>query len=383
MYIDARREGCIGAGGSIQELPADLQELVDKDNAEFENEMRDWDEKQLNKAAAAENQCKSIVPRPDVVIDAESCTQTPDASETDEESSLNSLLDAARSLGVEEALTKWCIQQRTRLERLAREYSHEYPGDVRLEHFAIYLMKCKAPEHTISLGILEQIVEDIRTQEETLLMVKQCGQNRLNAEREGANLEFQTWKEQYTLFQKVNSCFLTGLEHLHSNNCRKALPYLVHACNLNSKLLNPGNPGQAMNVQLLTHWRRVCFLRLNELAVGMFKSSDWKSVCGGLELVSELVVPCIRRLSVSPQADDSLAVEQVRNCWCNFLGSPLDDRHRAKLEEYLPKLLDVTNESCPEIKPPPVIRPTSSRDLCDRFVRAMELVNAKPAAFTT
>jgi len=53
MYIDSRREGCIGAGGSIQELPPDLQELVDKDNGEFENEMRDWDEKQLNKAAAA------------------------------------------------------------------------------------------------------------------------------------------------------------------------------------------------------------------------------------------------------------------------------------------------------------------------------------------
>lgn len=52
MYIDARREGCIGAGSAIQELPADLQELVDKDNAEFENEMRGWDEKQLNKAAA-------------------------------------------------------------------------------------------------------------------------------------------------------------------------------------------------------------------------------------------------------------------------------------------------------------------------------------------
>ena len=39
-----------------------------------------------------ENQCKSIVPRPDVVIDAESCTQTPDASENDEES-FHSLLD--------------------------------------------------------------------------------------------------------------------------------------------------------------------------------------------------------------------------------------------------------------------------------------------------
>ena len=108
--------------------------------------------------------------------------------------------------------------------------------------------------------------------------------------------------------------------------CREALLYLVHACNLNSKLLDPGNPGQAMDEQLLTHWRRVCFLRLNELAVRMFENSDWKSVCAGLELVSELVVPCIPRLSASPQADDSLAVEQVRNCWCNFLASPLDGK---------------------------------------------------------
>ena len=96
-------------------------------------------------------------------MDAES-VQT---SENDEESALNSLAEAARSLGVEEALTQWCIQQRTRLERLSREYTPEHPGDVRLEHFGIYLMKCKAPEQMISVAILEQIVDDIRTQEET------------------------------------------------------------------------------------------------------------------------------------------------------------------------------------------------------------------------
>ena len=107
---------------------------------------------------------------------------------------------------------------------------------------------------------------------------------------------------------------------------REALPYLVHACNLNTRLLNPNNPGQAMNEQLLTHWRRVCFLRLNEFAVQMFERSDWTSVCGGLELVSELVIPCIPKLSASPQAADSVAVEQVRNCWCNFLASPLDGK---------------------------------------------------------
>ena len=37
---------------------------------------------------------------------------------------------------------------------------------MRLEHFAIYLMKCKAQEKTISLAILEQVVDDIKTQEE-------------------------------------------------------------------------------------------------------------------------------------------------------------------------------------------------------------------------
>lgn len=45
MYIDVCCEGCIGVGGSIYELLLDLKEFVDKDNVEFENEMRDWDEK--------------------------------------------------------------------------------------------------------------------------------------------------------------------------------------------------------------------------------------------------------------------------------------------------------------------------------------------------
>ena len=101
----------------------------------------------------------------------------------------------------------------------------------------------------------------------------------------------------------------------------------MHACKLNTKLLDASsNVGQAMDEQLLTHWRRTCFLRLNDVAVQMFNSSDWKSVCRGLELVSELVIPCIPKLIVSAQAADGLAVEQVRNCWCNFLASPLDGK---------------------------------------------------------
>ena len=58
----------------------------------------------------------------------------------------------------------------------------------------------------------------------------------------------------------------------------------------------------------------------------MFGSSDWKSVNGGLELVSELIIPCIPKLSASRYEADGVAVEEVRDCWCNFLASPLDGR---------------------------------------------------------
>ena len=119
------------------------------------------------KSFHTETQCKAIVARPDIVVDAESASQSPHATDHDEGSALDSLGEAARSLGLEESLTQWCIQQRTKLERLSREYTPEHPGDGRLEHLAIYLMKCKASEQTISLAILEQVVDDIRTQEET------------------------------------------------------------------------------------------------------------------------------------------------------------------------------------------------------------------------
>ena len=87
---------------------------------------------------------------------------------------------------------------------------------------------------------------------------------------------------------------------------------------------------------------------------------------------------------------DPVRFGSLRNSSFHSLGlrlkfhfSSLLDHHHAKLQEFLPKLLDVTSDSCPEIKPPPVMRPLSSRDLCDRFIRAMELVNANAAAFKT
>ena len=51
MYVDVRREECLQARNSPNALPADLQRLVDEDNASFEKELCDWDEKQAAMAA--------------------------------------------------------------------------------------------------------------------------------------------------------------------------------------------------------------------------------------------------------------------------------------------------------------------------------------------
>lgn len=52
------------------------------------------------------------------------------------------------------------------------------------------------------------------------------------------------------------------------------------------------------------------------------------------------------------------------------------DQRQKKLEDLLPLL---TSDGHQEMRPPPIVRPTSSRDLCERFKKAMELVHANMA----
>lgn len=100
----------------------------------------------------------------------------------------------------------------------------------------------------------------------------------------------------------------------------------------------------------------------------------------------------------SQHNEDREAVEQIRHKWFGYLGSdidgkallhhlvfsvtlvkivvPLSDQRQKKLEDLLPLL---TADGQQEMRPPPVVRPTSARDLCERFTKAMELVHANMA----
>ncbi|XP_048588705.1 ubiquitin carboxyl-terminal hydrolase 25 isoform X2 [Nematostella vectensis] len=389
LYCDARREEVIRAGNTPEVLSAELQQMVNEDNASFEQELRDWDEKQAKAAKEAKSQAL-VVARPDLVLDAEaSCAVSPRAHSPAAARSesvltanlgvLPSLVDSSgKKLTIDEAITQWCINEKTRLDKLAREYPPEYPGDVRLEHLGIYLMRCSAPDFTVEWAILESVIDEVKAKDQSLMPYRKRVQEFLETEK-GTDraADYKRWKEMYMTFKLINSCFLTGLEHFHSQKYKESLPYLVHAYELNRKLSDPTNNARSMDQRLLAHCRRVCFLKLNELAISLFESDDYKTLCEGLDLVSEQVVPCIPQLVTSPYAEDREAVEHMRNNWFTYLGGTVDEKRQEKLQDFLPKLLDgSTDGNFEEMRPPPVMRPTNSKDLCERFTRAMEIVHA-------
>lgn len=56
----------------------------------------------------------------------------------------------------------------------------------------------------------------------------------------------------------------------------------------------------------------------------MFESGEEPDVSAGLGIMNELVVPCIPLLLVHDAEKDLLAVEDMRNRWCSYLGQEME-----------------------------------------------------------
>lgn len=56
----------------------------------------------------------------------------------------------------------------------------------------------------------------------------------------------------------------------------------------------------------------------------MFESGEEPEVTTGLGIMNELVVPCIPLLLVHDTDRDLLAVEDMRNRWCSYLGQEME-----------------------------------------------------------
>lgn len=109
----------------------------------------------------------------------------------------------------------------------------------------------------------------------------------------------------------------------------------------------------------------------------MFESGEEPEVTTGLGIMNELVVPCIPLLLIHDTERDMLAVEDMRNRWCSYLGQEMESNLQEKLTDFLPKLLDCSTE-IKSFHDPPKLPSYSTLELCERFSRIMAAICRVP-----
>ncbi|MEJ1275206.1 ubiquitin specific peptidase 28 [Cricetulus griseus] len=116
------------------------------------------------------------------------------------------------------------------------------------------------------------------------------------------------------------------------------------------------------------------YKELNAKAASLFETNDDHSVTEGINVMNELIIPCIHLIINNDISKDDLdAIEVMRNHWCSYLGKDIAENLQLCLGEFLPRLLDPSAEII-VLKEPPTIRPNSPYDLCSRFAAVMESI---------
>ncbi|KTF76929.1 hypothetical protein cypCar_00015384 [Cyprinus carpio] len=150
----------------------------------------------------------------------------------------------------------------------------------------------------------------------------------------------------------------------------ESLMYLIYAYQYNKELLAKG-PYRGHDEELIAHYRRECLLKVNEHAAALFETGEETKVNAGLSIMNELVVACIPLLLVDEMEEkDMVAVEDMRNRWCSYLGQEMEPNLQEKLTDFLPKLLDCSTE-IKSFHDPPKLPSYSTLELCERYGRVM------------
>uniref|UniRef100_A0A8C7DRY0 Ubiquitin carboxyl-terminal hydrolase 25 n=1 Tax=Oncorhynchus kisutch TaxID=8019 RepID=A0A8C7DRY0_ONCKI len=362
----------------LDKLPSDLKAYVKEDNGLFDKEIEEWDTLQARKAqlalaaatAAAET---STSPQPMSPQQDPEYMEQP--SPTDDSKHLQEDTERAISKAAakkqeerspEGLLTAAIKVEYTRLLRFAQEDTAP-ENDYRLQHVIVYFIHNQAPKKIL---------------ERTLLM--QFADRNLSFDERSSSfmnlwpLHFsQMWHQDYRNFRETTIFLMIGLELFQKKCFVEALMYLIYSYQYNRELLVKGLY-RGHNDELIGHYRRECLLKLNENAAGMFESGEEPEVCNGLSIMNELVVPCIPLLLVHDTEKDLLAVEDMRNRWCSYLGQEMEPNLQEKLTDFLPKLLDCSTE-IKSFHDPPKLPTYSTLELVERYGRVMASLSRVPA----
>ncbi|KAM6970393.1 ubiquitin carboxyl-terminal hydrolase 25 isoform 4-T4 [Aplochiton taeniatus] len=404
----------------LDKLPPDLKQSVKEDNQLFDKEMEDWDLLQARKAqqeklalaaaaaaAAAESATPSTITSITTGSSSNSSSPQPMSTEpsppdnsglqqdpeymeqpspTDDSKHLTEHTERAISKATaeqeerspEEVLTAAIKVEYSRLLRLAQEDTAP-ENDYRLQHALVYFLQNQASKKILERTLLMQFADRNLGFDERCKSVMNVARAKLDLIKpEEVNMEeYETWHQDYRNFRETTIFLMIGLELFQKKSYVESLMYLVYSYQYNRELRTKG-PYRGHDEELLGHYRRECLLKLNEHAAIMFEAGEEPDVSDGLSIMNELVVPCIPLLLVQETEKDLLAVEDMRNRWCSYLGQEMEPNLQEKLTDFLPKLLDCSTE-IKSFHDPPKLPTCSTLELCERYSRVMSSLSRVPA----
>nr|XP_046266268.1 ubiquitin carboxyl-terminal hydrolase 25 isoform X2 [Scatophagus argus] len=272
--------------------------------------------------------------------------------------------------GPEAAFFKAIKLEYARLLRFAQEDTPP-ENDYRLQHIIVYFIQNQAPRKILERTLLTQFADRNLAFDERCKSIMNVARAKLDLIKpEEVNMdEYEMWHQAYRNFRETTIFMVTGLELFQKANYMAALMYLIYSYQYNKELLSKGLY-RGHDEELLGYYRRECLLKLNEQAAAMFESGEEPEVTTGLGIMNDLVVPCIPLLLVHDTERDLLAVEDMRNRWCSYLGQEMESNLQEKLTDFLPKLLDCSTE-IKSFHDPPKLPTYSTLELCERFSSIM------------
>ncbi|XP_041088568.1 ubiquitin carboxyl-terminal hydrolase 25 isoform X3 [Polyodon spathula] len=292
-------------------------------------------------------------------------------------------IDRTRSVsdrcGPEAAFFKAFTMEYARLLRFAQEDTPP-ETDHRLQHVLVYLIQNHAPKSILERTLLEQFAHHSLGFDQRCKSIMEVARAKLELIKpEEVNMEeYEIWHQDYRNFRETTFYLLTGLELFQKRSYAETLMYLIYAHQYNKELLLKGSY-RGHSEELIAHYRRQCLLKLNEHAARLFESGEDQEVANGLNIMNELVVPCLPLLLVDEMEEkDIIAVEDMRNRWCSYLGQEMEARLQEKLTDFLPKLLDCSTE-IKSFRDPPKLPSYCTLELCERFSRVVCSLSRSPA----
>ncbi|CAO2635164.1 Ubiquitin carboxyl-terminal hydrolase 28 [Lemmus lemmus] len=369
--------------GEVEALSVELRQYIQEDNWRFEQEVEEWEEEQSCKIPQMESSPNSS--SQDFSTSQESsaasshgirCLSSEHAVIAKEQTAqaIANTAHAYEKSGVEAALSEAFHEEYSRLYQLAKETPTSH-SDPRLQHVLVYFFQNEAPKRVVERTLLEQFADRNLSYDERSISIMKVAQAKLmEIGPDDMNMEeYKRWHEDYSLFRKVSVYLLTGLELFQKGKYQEALSYLVYAYQSNAALLLKG-PRRGVKESVIALYRRKCLLELNAKAASLFETNEDHSVTEGINVMNELIIPCIHLIINNDISKDDLdAIEVMRNHWCSYLGKDIAENLQLCLGEFLPRLLDPSAEII-ILKEPPTIRPNSPYDLCSRFAAVMESI---------